>query len=136
MGIDYKRIGQHLRAARKSRGLTQAKVSEMLNVAENTYSNIERGSQKPSLSRIIQLCEIYSIKPSSVLDDCSDTLITLRDTQYKEDNPDKKELHLLINKCSEETAKILRVTAQAIYQSFDQKKTNNYCLNHSNDRSE
>ncbi len=58
MGIDYKRIGRHLRAARKSKGLTQAEVSEILNVAENTYSNMERGSQKTSLSRIIQLCEI------------------------------------------------------------------------------
>lgn len=120
MGIDYKRIGRHLRAARKSKGLTQAEVSEILNVAENTYSNMERGSQKTSLSRIIQLCEIYGIKPGSVLDDCSDTLITLSDTQYEDESLDKKELHLIAGRCSEKTAQIIRITAQALYQALDQ----------------
>lgn len=123
MGIDYKRIGRHLRAARKSKHFTQAEVSEKLSIAENTYSNMERGSQKPSLARIIQLCEIYEIKPGSVLDDCSETLITQINTHYQDSNPDKLELHLLIDKCSDETARIIRIAAQALYQALDQKIT-------------
>lgn len=123
MGIDYKRVGRHLRIARKSKHLTQAEVSEMLGIAENTYSNMERGSQRPSLARIIQLCEIYEIKPGSVLDDCSDILITQTGTHYESENPDKQELHLLIDKCSDETIRILRITAQALYQKLDQRQT-------------
>ena len=123
MDIDYKRIGRHLRTARKNKHLTQAEVSEKLNIAENTYSNMERGSQKPSLSRIIQLCEIYEIKPGNVLDDCSEPLITQSDIQYESKNPDKLELHLLIEKCSDDTARIIRIAAQALYQTLDQKVT-------------
>lgn len=123
MDIDYKRIGRHLRTARKNKYLTQAEVSEKLNIAENTYSNMERGAQKPSLSRIIQLCEIYEIKPGNVLDDCSEPLITQSDIQYESKNPDKLELHLLIEKCSDDTARIIRIAAQALYQTLDQRVT-------------
>lgn len=123
MDIDYKRIGRHLRAARKNKNLTQAEVSEILNVAENTYSNMERGTQKLNLSRIIQLCEIYGIKPGSVLDDCSDALITLPDTHSEDESPEKRELHLLIDRCSDETARIVNIAAQALYQTLDQKRS-------------
>ena len=118
MDIDYQRIGRHLRAARKRKGLTQAEVSEILNIAENTYSNMERGKQKPSLTRIIQLCSVYGISPGCVLDDCSDALINCQAFE-EEENVDKKELHLLINKCSDNTAHILNIAAQALYREID-----------------
>ena len=121
MDIDYKRIGRHLRAARKQKGLTQAEVSEKLNIAENTYSNMERGQQKPNLSRIIQLCEIYGIKPGSVLDDCCDSLINLSDTKYESENPDKHALRILIDKCSDDAAYIINTAAQALYRAIDQR---------------
>lgn len=118
MDIDYQRIGRHLCAARKRKGLTQADVSEILDIAENTYSNMERGKQKPSLARIIQLCTIYEIKPGSVLDDCTDAFIDLPETQ-QEESLEKQELHLLVRKCSDKTAHILNVTSQALYSALD-----------------
>lgn len=118
MDIDYQRIGRHLYAARKRKGLTQADVSEILNIAENTYSNMERGKQKPSLTRIIQLCIIYGIKPGSVLDDCTDELIDLPEMQ-EEENAEKQELYLLIRKSSDKTAHILNVTSQALCSALD-----------------
>ena len=123
MDIDYKRIGRHLRAARKNKHLTQAEVSEKLNIAENTYSNMERGSQKPSLSRIIQLCEIYGIKPGIVLDDCTDDLITQIDSLYDDSTPDRQELHLLIDKCSDKTVQVIRIVTQSLRQALDEKTT-------------
>lgn len=118
MDINYQRIGRHLRAARKRKGLTQAEVSEILNIAENTYSNMERGKQKTSLTRIIQLCTIYEIAPGSILDDCSDALISLPESQ-EEENIEKQELHLLVRKCSDQTAHVLNIAAQALYNALD-----------------
>lgn len=118
MDIDYQRIGRHLCAARKRKGLTQSEVSEILNIAENTYSNMERGKQKLSLARIIQLCEIYQIKPGSVLNDCTDAFIDLPETQ-QEENLEKQELHLLVSKCSDKTAHILNVTLPALCSALD-----------------
>lgn len=123
MDIDYKRIGRHLKAARKHKGLTQAAVSEKLRIAENTYSNMERGEQKLNLPRIIQLCEIYEIKPGSVLDDCSDALLRMPEVKQEPTNPDKRELHLLADKCSDEAARIINTTAQALYGVIGQKSS-------------
>ena len=72
MEIDYRRIGRRLRAAREHNKLTQAQVAEIIGVAESSFSNMERGQQKLSLKRIIELCVLYKIKPGSVLDDCCD----------------------------------------------------------------
>lgn len=77
MEIDYRRIGRHLRAAREHNNLTQAQVAEIIGVAESSFSNMERGQQKLSLKRIIELCVLYKIKPGSVLDAAAMSLLIL-----------------------------------------------------------
>ena len=45
MDIDYRKIGRRLRTAREHHQMTQAQVAEILGIAENSYSNMERGQQ-------------------------------------------------------------------------------------------
>lgn len=62
MVIDYKRIAQHLKKARKNSMLKQHQVAEALGIVENTYSNIERAQQKPSLPGLFNyVCSIMSL---------------------------------------------------------------------------
>ncbi len=49
MNIDYKLIGERIRKARKSRGLTQEIMAEKLNVSIGYVSQVERGITKISL---------------------------------------------------------------------------------------
>ena len=121
MVIDYKRIAQHLKKARKNSMLKQHQVAEALDIVENTYSNIERAQQKPSLTRIIQLCVLYNVSPGTILNDCCDELVRMNMPQEEELSQDKKELLLLIHKCSDSMAHQINVIAQAIYNGKNRK---------------
>lgn len=121
MVIDYKRIAQHLKKARKNSMLKQHQVAKALGIVENTYSNIERAQQKPSLTRIIQLCVLYNVSPGTILNDCCDELVRMNMPQEEELSQDKKELLLLIHKCSDSMAHQINVIAQAIYNDKNRK---------------
>lgn len=121
MVIDYKRIAQHLKKARKNSMLKQHQVAEALGIVENTYSNIERAQQKPSLTRIIQQCVLYNVSPGTILNDCCDELVRMNMPQEEELSQDKKELLLLIHKCSDNMAHQINVIAQAIYNDKNRK---------------
>lgn len=75
--IDYRRIGSYLAGARRRQGLKQKQVADLIDVANNTVSNMERGQQELNLERIVQLCILYEIKPGDVLNDCCDELIAM-----------------------------------------------------------
>ena len=55
MAIDYKDIGQRIRAKRTEKGLTQEKLSEMVGVGPSHMSHIESGSTVPSFEVFISL---------------------------------------------------------------------------------
>lgn len=54
--IDLKNI---LRQWRLRENMTQNQVAKLLRVKRNTYQAWEAGRASPSISQIIQLCEIY-----------------------------------------------------------------------------
>lgn len=49
LNIDYKLIGKRIKEARKESGLTQEKMSEILDVSIGYVSQVERGTTKISL---------------------------------------------------------------------------------------
>ena len=54
-----------LQALRKSRGLSQEDFSD---VSSRTYlSSLERGLKSPTLSKIVELCEVMEIHPLTLL---------------------------------------------------------------------
>lgn len=117
--INYRRIGRHIRAARKQRGMTQAMAAEKLAIHENSYGNMERGSQPLSLQRIIQCCVLYGVEPGEMLNDCCEELVTLAHPLPVVYNIEKEELLCLVDKCSEQTLHSLSVVAKALYQDAD-----------------
>lgn len=119
MDIDYRKIGRRLRIAREHHQMTQAQVAEILGIAENSYSNMERGQQKISLRRVIELCTLFKIKPGTVLDDCCDELIAQEDITLDE-NVEKQELFRILEKCTDKSIHLLNLIAQNIYE--DQEK--------------
>ena len=124
MDIDYRKIGRRLRTAREHHQMTQAQVAEILGIAENSYTvngyrNMERGQQKISLRRVIELCTLFKIKPGTVLDDCCDELIAQEDIMLDE-NVEKQELFRILEKCTDKSIHLLNLIAQNIYE--DQEK--------------
>lgn len=53
--IDYKLIGQRIKEARKKAGLSQEKLSEMIDVTTVYISRVERGNGQVNLKRLSQI---------------------------------------------------------------------------------
>ena len=67
--VDYKAIGRRIKKYRKENDMTQAALSERLNVAENYVSQIECGSTKVSLSRLYEIADILHIDVAVLVSD-------------------------------------------------------------------
>lgn len=67
--INYKAIGRRIACYRKKLSMTQATLSEELNVSESYISQVERGSAKVSLSRLDEISEILEVDLAFLLSD-------------------------------------------------------------------
>ena len=67
--LNYKAIGRRISKFRKERNLTQATLSELLNVSESYISQIERGAAKISLPRLSSIAQILDIDIAFLVSD-------------------------------------------------------------------
>lgn len=67
--LNYRLLGQRLRAVRKKQKLTQEQVAEMANISPQHFSGIETGSAKVSLSALVRLCNALNTTPNDLLMD-------------------------------------------------------------------
>ncbi|WP_168196437.1 helix-turn-helix domain-containing protein [Bdellovibrio sp. NC01] len=59
---------EFLRQKRMNKALTQREAAELIGKSNHQFiSNIERGSAKPSIAVLKQLCEIYDVEYSDML---------------------------------------------------------------------
>ena len=98
--IDYRKIGAHLRSARKAKSLSQMQVASFLHMSVNSYGNIERGIQKISLLQLFQLCKLFDVRPESVLHNCCPELVGKEDELPLTDNQESNALLQRIATCS------------------------------------
>ena len=74
--MDKKLLGRQINRARKDRGLTSEKLSEVCNVNATYLRQIESGARTPSLPMFVSLCRELKVSPSYLLIDVlSDTEI-------------------------------------------------------------
>ncbi len=64
---DYSLIGRRLAAFRKGKKLTQEKLAERTDLANNYISNIENNRSIPSLETLVKLCTALDITPNDLL---------------------------------------------------------------------
>lgn len=98
--IDYRKIGAHLRSARKAKSLSQMQVASFLHMSVNSYGNIERGIQKISLLRLFLLCKLFDVRPESILHNCCPELVGKEDELPLTDNQESNALLQRIATCS------------------------------------
>lgn len=66
-----KHIGKSIAKYRHNKALTQSQVAEYLGVSIDAISRMERGGIMPTVTRLIQLAEIFDCKASSFLRETS-----------------------------------------------------------------
>lgn len=102
--IDYKIIGERLKKARLSKGLTQEVLSNRLSVSIAFLSRIERGSSHISLKRLSQLCDILNVNIGAIIDGTSQDSNQYLSQDFKE----------ILDKCTNEQKKIIYEIAKTI----------------------
>lgn len=67
--LNYKLVGQRLRAARKKRGMTQEQLAELAGISPQHCSGIETGSAKVSLPALVNLSNVLHVSMDELLMD-------------------------------------------------------------------
>ena len=67
MAIDYNIIGERLKKARLTKGLTQENLAESLNISIAYLSRIETGTTKLNLKRLSEICKLLDVSESEIL---------------------------------------------------------------------
>lgn len=67
MILDYKEIGKRIAKRRRQLGLTQAQVSEMVDISDPYMSSIERAVSIPSTEVIMRLAAALDTTPDEFL---------------------------------------------------------------------
>ena len=60
-GIDMEKFAKSLRDTRSARGLTQARLAELLAVSPRVYNRWERGAAIPRLDTLVKIAEILEV---------------------------------------------------------------------------
>ncbi len=79
MNIDYKLIGERIKRARKTQGMTQEALAERLNVSIGYVSQIERGITKISLDLLGAISSILNCDVASLISESA-----LKSNEYME----------------------------------------------------
>lgn len=66
-----RKIGQSIAKYRKLVGMTQAELAERLDLSIDAMSRLERGGINLSVSRLLELAEIFDCETADLLDEAS-----------------------------------------------------------------
>lgn len=103
MEYDAKKIGQTIRAIRKSKGVSLKLLSDTTELSSNFLGDIERGIKNPSIQTLLTVCNALKTSPDEVLYQYinianeDDKLTTIKN-EIQELNPDQKEIIINIIK--------------------------------------
>ena len=67
LNIDYRELGQNIRAARLARKLTQKQVCAQVGIGVSYYSHIESGDVNVGLATLIKLSDVLAVTVDSLL---------------------------------------------------------------------
>ncbi|MBQ8200586.1 MAG: helix-turn-helix transcriptional regulator [Clostridia bacterium] len=67
MSVDYKDLGNRIRALRRQMSLTQEELAEQVGISASFLGHIERGSRVASLETLVGLCNVLKVTPEYLL---------------------------------------------------------------------
>jgi len=106
--VDMEQFPETLRALRKSRGLTQVRLSELLEVSPRVYNRWENGSAAPRLDTLVKIADILSVTLDELVgrtEPSSEVVIQ---------NPKLHELYREINGLSDEDQQALVILLDSL----------------------
>ncbi len=73
MLVDAQKVGRRIQEVRRSRGITQSELAQMLDLSTKYISNIECGFKTPKLNTFVAIANALQCDANSLLSDVLDT---------------------------------------------------------------
>lgn len=67
--MDYLKLGTQVKVARRKKGITQARLAEMLGYSTQHISHVETGSTKLSVESLVELSNVLEVSVDELLKD-------------------------------------------------------------------
>lgn len=112
MELDYKAIGKRIRIARIKIGITQEKLSELINLSPTHMSNIETGTTKVSLTTIVNIANALSVTVDDLL---CENIIHAR-------IPFENDIHEILEACDDYEIRIAKELLASIVSAIKSNK--------------
>ena len=112
MKITYYDLGRRIKTARKEKGLTQAKLAEMVGVGNTHISHIETGKTIPSFELVVNVMNALDLTPNELINENTNILL-------------QKELAGILEDCSASELKFLSgclVTLKALLRGYETER--------------
>ncbi len=102
------RLGANIRLFRQMKGMTQERLSELVDVSSSYIGYLERGKKKPSLDLLEKISDVLEVEPS-----------TLIGSSERPVNIELKKLITLLSDKEPEHIKFLHEVGIAYFKSID-----------------
>lgn len=102
--VDYKLIGERIRAERMKAGISQDKLAEKIDIATAYISRIERGLAIINLKRLAQIAKALEVPLSSLVSD----------TTKESENYLSKEFQEVLSQCSGDKQRLIYNIAKVV----------------------
>lgn len=109
MGVNYKKVGEAIRARRKELKFTQKQLAEILKISQGYISDLEKGDiENPSLKRLEIITEELQMDISKLFD-------ASKEPEEEIDNPDIRAIARAGNKMTPDQATELKNLAERLF---------------------
>lgn len=108
MALNYILLGKRIQTIRKKKGLSQAKLSEIIDKTPTYVSYIESGIKSPSLDTLILLANALGVTADMLLAESLDNHLLVDVGEYAE----------LLNDCSPYERRVLIENARALKKTM------------------
>lgn len=106
--VDMEQFPDTLRELRKSRGLTQVRLSELLEVSPRVYNRWENGSAAPRLDTLVKIADILGVTLDELVGRSEPT------SEVVVQNPRLHELYRQIDRLSDEDQQALVILLDSL----------------------
>lgn len=107
--IDYKAIGQKIKALRKANNLSQEQLAEKVWISTTHMSHIETGGTKLSLPVLVDLANALGVGTDDIL--CSSI--------HEEKGKASDSIQQILRSCTPQQAKAIEDVVKAVKQAMD-----------------
>lgn len=119
--INDRVIGNHIRAARERKRLSQAKCAALMDISVSYFGRLERGVVRINIEKLLEISSLLDVSAADLLDHCceqvSESIPSSPQNGYAE------EIMKMVDTTSAQTIEMMYELCKTAYQKLEHKKS-------------